>query len=275
LLLATGALSLAPAASAGDAPPTCQPVSDSIPQNAPASIALSCTDPSSQPQTIAITSNPSHGTLGPIDQTSPTSATVTYTPAAGYNGSDSFTFAASGVGGASAPATISLSVGWVDGYYGAGSPPGWAGPPVSTLTPGPSASAGSQGPAAPPVLSALVVRPATFSIAGRRDLKLRGSFRLSQPASVTFTLERVTAGRREGGRCVAATGANHTRPRCSRRVRLPGSTTRDALAGTDTFTVTGSLRGIALTPGSYELVATPVSGGVSGNAETAGFSITR
>jgi hypothetical protein len=74
---------------------------------------------------------------------------------------------------------------------------------------------------------------------------------------------------------VAAPRANHTRPACIRHVRAPRSTTRTGLAGTDTFSFTGRLDGMALTPGSYKLVATPASAGASGTAETAGLSIPR
>jgi Bacterial Ig domain len=245
-------------------------------ENTPATIVLSCTDPSSQQQTITITSNPSYGTLGPIDQASPLSATVTYTPATDYSGPDSFTFAASGVGGSSAPATVSLTVGWVDTYYGIGRPPGWVGAPPSTLSPGPPASGASPSAVVPPVLSALLVSSDAFSVNSRPTtvaVRLLVSFRLSQAAGVTFRLERVIAGRREGGRCLAASPANLTGPACVRRVHAPRKTTRDEAAGPDAFTVTDGLDGMALTPGSYELVATPVSSGSSGTAPGAALTV--
>jgi hypothetical protein len=58
-------------------------------------------------------------------------------------------------------------------------------------------------------------------------------------------------------------------------VRAPGNATRDAMAGAGSFTVIGRFDGVALTPGAYELIATPVSGGRSGKAQALGFSITR
>ena len=48
--------------------------------------------------------NPAHGTL------SGTAPNLTYTPAADYNGPDSFTFSASDGQATSAPATVSIAV---------------------------------------------------------------------------------------------------------------------------------------------------------------------
>lgn len=53
---------------------------------------------------IAVVTAPAHGT------TSMSGNVVTYTPDAGYYGSDSFTFTATGPGGTSQPATVSLTV---------------------------------------------------------------------------------------------------------------------------------------------------------------------
>ena len=53
---------------------------------------------------IAIGTAPAHGT------TSVAGDVVTYTPAAGYYGADSFTYTATGPGGTSAAATVSLTV---------------------------------------------------------------------------------------------------------------------------------------------------------------------
>ncbi|WP_313535284.1 Ig-like domain-containing protein [Sphingomonas sp.] len=53
---------------------------------------------------VAVATAPAHGT------TSVAGDVVTYTPAAGYYGADSFTYTATGPGGTSAPATVTLSV---------------------------------------------------------------------------------------------------------------------------------------------------------------------
>ena len=53
---------------------------------------------------VAPASAPAHGTIVQ------TGTLITYTPARGYSGPDSFTYTASGPGGTSAPATVSISV---------------------------------------------------------------------------------------------------------------------------------------------------------------------
>ncbi len=53
---------------------------------------------------LSIASGPTHGAVS-LDGTS-----ATYTPATGYSGADSFTYLATGPGGVSAPATVSLTV---------------------------------------------------------------------------------------------------------------------------------------------------------------------
>ncbi|MBC3411723.1 autotransporter domain-containing protein [Pseudomonas sp. SWRI51] len=53
---------------------------------------------------VAISSNPTHGTAVA------SGTSVTYTPAAGYSGSDSFSYTATGPGGTSPPATVTVTV---------------------------------------------------------------------------------------------------------------------------------------------------------------------
>src|SRR3546814_6375815 len=53
----------------------------------------------------AVATAPAHGTASVAGDV------VAYTPAAGYFGADSFTYTATGPGGTSAPATVSLTVG--------------------------------------------------------------------------------------------------------------------------------------------------------------------
>jgi uncharacterized repeat protein (TIGR01451 family) len=53
---------------------------------------------------VAVASGPAHGT------TTVSGTTITYTPTAGYYGADSFIYTATGPGGTSAPATVSLTV---------------------------------------------------------------------------------------------------------------------------------------------------------------------
>jgi hypothetical protein len=80
----------------------------SLDQDTSAAVALSATDPDGQALTYAIVSAPAHGALtgeGP---------NLTYTPAPGYVGPDSFTFKASDGELESAPATVTLEVRFVN-----------------------------------------------------------------------------------------------------------------------------------------------------------------
>ncbi len=56
------------------------------------------------PSSVAVTAAPSHGTA------TASGTGITYTPTAGYVGSDSFTYTATNAGGTSAPATVSVTV---------------------------------------------------------------------------------------------------------------------------------------------------------------------
>lgn len=91
----------APVATAGSA---------STAQDTPVTITLSGTDAENDPLTFAIAMGPSNGTLGPIVQLTPTSATVQYTPNASYAGPDSFTFTVDDTRDTSAPATVGITV---------------------------------------------------------------------------------------------------------------------------------------------------------------------
>ena len=57
---------------------------------------------------VTIVTPPAHGTLAPP---APGSARVTYTPAAGFSGTDSFTYSVTGPGGTSTTATVTIEVG--------------------------------------------------------------------------------------------------------------------------------------------------------------------
>jgi len=86
--------------------PTANPQSSSTNQDTATGITLSGSDPDSPPLTLTYTivTSPAHGVL------SGTAPNVTYTPNAGYYGSDSFTFTVNNGVNTSAPATVSLTV---------------------------------------------------------------------------------------------------------------------------------------------------------------------
>lgn len=72
--------------------PVAQPTSATTTKNTPVLIPLTGTDANGDPLTFAIDGGPTNGALGAINQTSPTTAEVTYTPNGGFSGMDEFTF---------------------------------------------------------------------------------------------------------------------------------------------------------------------------------------
>jgi carbon monoxide dehydrogenase subunit G len=85
------------------AAPTVAAASASAPYNTATAIDLSASITGVH-SSIAVVTAPAHGT------TSVAGDVVTYTPTAGYFGADSFTYTATGPGGTSAPATVSITV---------------------------------------------------------------------------------------------------------------------------------------------------------------------
>ena len=88
--------------------PSCVGSAASVLPGSGTALALSCTDKANATVTYAIASHPAHGALSAFD---PTTGRVTYTPAAGYDGPDSFSFTGMSVNGTSQPATFSIEIG--------------------------------------------------------------------------------------------------------------------------------------------------------------------
>jgi hypothetical protein len=89
-------------------PPSCAAQSARAPaEGAAVHVSLQCTGPAGFGLTYSIASAPAHGSLGPIDQNG---AGITYTPAAGYAGQDSFTYVASNYAGSSTPVLVTITV---------------------------------------------------------------------------------------------------------------------------------------------------------------------
>jgi DNA-binding beta-propeller fold protein YncE len=102
---ASGA-ALSELARAAASPPVCSNVEEDVAFQTPAMLHLSCTATSDEPLTYEIVSGPEHGTLGSLGS----SGVVTYTPANGYSGPDSFTYLASDAAGDSKVAMVALTV---------------------------------------------------------------------------------------------------------------------------------------------------------------------
>ena len=97
--------------------PSCSGSTASTSAKTPVTVVLACSDPNGDPATRSIASGPARGTLGAIDQGA---GRATYTPRAGFSGTDSFTFVGSDGGATSSPATVNLSVGSAPALRGLG-----------------------------------------------------------------------------------------------------------------------------------------------------------
>jgi len=71
---------------------------------------MTASDADGNPITFSIVTGPAHGSLSAIFNATPTSAQVTYTPDANYNGSDSFTFKADDGQGGTSTGTVSITI---------------------------------------------------------------------------------------------------------------------------------------------------------------------
>jgi 6-phosphogluconolactonase (cycloisomerase 2 family) len=190
--------------------PTCRPTTTATPYQTPVTVSLFCTDRDGDPVTTSILAGPAHGSLGAAG------STVTYAPAAGYTGSDSFTYQASDGTNISAPVTAMVAV---------GSPP--------LLTPSPK--------------QPVAVTNATQSHRRWREGKHGGttfSFTLSGAAQVSFTFTQHNH-KRPLGRLTLAGHAGRNRlafnGRINRHTKLkPGTYTI-------TITASGSTRRLTFT----------------------------
>jgi hypothetical protein len=99
-------------------PPTASPGSANTTTNTPVTVTLNGTDPDTCSLTFAVTQAPTHGSLGALTNQACTAgspntdrATVTYTPAGGFTGSDALSFTANDGTTTSPAATITINVG--------------------------------------------------------------------------------------------------------------------------------------------------------------------
>ena len=87
-----------------DRPPVANSLSLATPQDTAVAVALTGSDPDGDAVTFIVVTGPTHGSLGG------TPPALTYTPATGFSGSDSFTFKLVASGADSNLATVSLAV---------------------------------------------------------------------------------------------------------------------------------------------------------------------
>ena len=121
----------------------------------------------------------------------------------------------------------------------------------------------------PPAIRLATVRPGAFRAAARgRFLAAADSpaasggavlrFRLSEPASVTFTVQRPAPGRRFRDTCLPARRRPSGSLGCTRWIALSNPVTRRLAGGHNRLLLSGRLGGRRLTPGSYRLMTTLV-----------------
>ena len=91
-------------------PPVANDTSASTLEDHSVTITLTGSDADGDPLTFSIVSGPSHGTVSSPMSTGPTSATVVYTPALDYNGTDSFTFRADDGNGGTDDAVATVTI---------------------------------------------------------------------------------------------------------------------------------------------------------------------
>jgi virginiamycin B lyase len=98
-------------------------------------------------------------------------------------------------------------------------------------------------------------------------------YNLAAAATTRFTVERQTAGRKKGKKCVPQTRRNRRAKKCKRYVKVKGSFTHAGKSGANSFRFTGRIANKKLRPGRYQLVASvPTS---SAKPKRAAFKIVR
>ncbi|HEX3110252.1 MAG TPA: cadherin-like domain-containing protein, partial [Thermoanaerobaculia bacterium] len=106
----------APSLPAGETLPVCNrpPVANNgsatTNEDNSVTVTMTATDPDGDPITFTIVTPPAHGSLSAIFNPTPTSAQVTYSPNADYNGSDSFTFQADDGKGGTSIGTVTITI---------------------------------------------------------------------------------------------------------------------------------------------------------------------
>jgi hypothetical protein len=132
-----------------------------------------------------------------------------------------------------------------------------------------------------PVLTVLRLTPARFRAVGGASSRVAKagatiSYALSESARVMFKVQRAVSGRRVGKACRRQSAKNRKREKCVRHVALKGSLSQHATAGANKRSFGGRLRGKALVPGSYRLLATPVDAARNrGKQKRANFRVLR
>ena len=225
--------------------PSCQPVSISTLENHRVTIQLRCSDPDRSAISYGAASSPAHGALGAVN---PASGKVTYTPAVGFRGADSFTYYAYDANGSSPRQTVSITV----------------------KTPPPPAISDAR-------LTHIRFRVASAATALTAAAVPRGTkflFTLSETANLKVKFTHLAPGLLSGSSCVTPTErlrqthAGH----CTRRLRAGKLSRASESRGPDRLLFTGRVGERPLSPGHY--VATLRAGNANGSSQPATLRFT-
>ena len=244
------------------APPVCVALTVTTHADTAVAVTLRCADPAGVTVTYTTRTGPSHGTLSGLNTAN---GTVTYTPASGFSGTDTFTYAATSINGTAAPVTVTVTV------------TSTSSGPVSPGTTPPGTTA--------PVITLARMTNRRFRVAhGATAISARGvplgsafSFSLSTEARLQIALSRLLPGRRARARCVAPTRKlARAGARACTRVHAAGTLTR-ALesAGADSLAFTGRLGTRALTAGLYRASLQATNAAGSSKPVAVSFTVVR
>jgi hypothetical protein len=108
----------------------------------------------------------------------------------------------------------------------------------------------------PPASSPDRTAPALSGLAGKLKAGVPGTiaYRLSEAATVTFTLERLSIGRKVKKRCVRQTKRNRKRRSCTLYSKL-AAYTQSGAAGANSLPIPAKVGGKPLKPGLYRITA--------------------
>jgi putative CocE/NonD family hydrolase len=127
-----------------------------------------------------------------------------------------------------------------------------------------------------PTVSAFRLSHRVFAVGAEPTaVTARARFRLSEAATVRFTIARTLVGRRVGRRCLAPS-ARLRRARPCTRLRRAGALVRRSSLGANSFAFSGRIGRRSLTPGRYQVVLTATDpAGNTSRPTTRSFTIVR
>jgi len=229
--------------------PKCQALTAVTPFGRATTLQLQCADLLGAPvSSYAILAGPTHGTATLNSST----GAVTYTPAPGYSGPDSFSFDATSSHGAGTPATATITIG-------------------ASLQ--------------PPAITAAsltnkrfrVGKQATAIAAGKTPTGSSFRFTLSAAAKLQINITRTAPGLRQGRSCLAPSSklrqaqAKH----CTRTISVATLTRTSEPKGADSITFSGRIGRRALGPRGYMATLTASNAAGSSRPVTLSFTIVR